>query len=132
MGTPAAVQERTSLSDALRRLWADHVIWTRQYIVAVLEGSPDAESAAGRLLRNQEDIGHAVSGFYGDGAGAALTELLKEHITIAVEAIDAALEDNEQRFCELDGRWSANANDIAAFLAGANPHWAEADLQDLL
>ena len=45
---------------ALRKLWSDHVIWTREYIVAAVAGTPDAGAAAGRLLKNQEDIGAAV------------------------------------------------------------------------
>ena len=39
MGTEAGVKESTALGDALRRLWADHVIWTRQYIVAALSAA---------------------------------------------------------------------------------------------
>ena len=45
----------SSLRAAMRRLWADHVIWTRQYVVAAVEHPMRA--AAGRLLKNQEDIG---------------------------------------------------------------------------
>src|SRR5437660_6197836 len=132
MGTAGDVLETTPLSVALRRLWADHVIWTRQYILAALAGSPDAETAAGRLLRNQEDIGNAIVPFYGEAAGAKLTELLKDHILIAVDAIAAAIADDERLFRRLDRRWRENADDIAAFLAGANPNWPEEDLQDLL
>src|SRR2546423_10203191 len=117
MGTGAGVKESTSLGEALRRLWADHVIWTRQYIVGALSGAPDAEAAAGRLLRNQEDIGNAIVPFYGEAAGAKLTELLKEHILIAVDPIDAAMADDERRFRRPDRRRAANANGIAAFLA---------------
>jgi hypothetical protein len=126
------VEQTTSLSDALRRLWVDHVIWTREYIVAALAGNPDAEAAAGRLLRNQEDIGNAVVPLYGEAAGAKLTELLKDHILIAVDAIAAAIADDERLFRRLDRRWRENADDIAAFLAGANPNWPEHELQDLL
>src|SRR5262245_66544573 len=78
-----------SLRAAMRRLWADHVIWTREYIVAAVAGAPEAEQAAGRLLKNQEDIGNAVVPFYGDAAGSGLTDLLKQHILIAVELIEA-------------------------------------------
>ena len=75
---------------ALRKLWSDHVIWTREYIVAAVAGTPDADAAAVRLLKNQEDIGAAVAGFYGQAAGDRLTELLKEHILIAVDLVAAA------------------------------------------
>ena len=58
---------------ALRKLWSDHVIWTRQYIVAAVAGTPDADAAAGRLLKNQEDIGSAIVTYYGQDAGDGLT-----------------------------------------------------------
>ncbi|MEA2675660.1 MAG: hypothetical protein QOI92_2852 [Chloroflexota bacterium] len=117
---------------ALRKLWSDHVIWTRQYIVAAVAGTPDADAAAGRLLRNQEDIGAAVAGFYGDAAGSKLTALLKEHIMIAVDLVAAAKSGDQAVFAKHDARWTANAGEIAKFLAGANPNWPEQDLLDLL
>ena len=93
---------------ALRKLWSDHVIWTREYIVAAVAGTPDADAAAGRLLRNQEDIGAAIAGFYGDPAG------------------------DQAGFATHDARWTANVAELAAFLAGANPNWPEGDVRDLL
>lgn len=62
-----------SLRTSMRRLWADHAIWTRQCIVAAVAGTADAEHAAARLLKNQEDIGNAIVPYYGEEAGAALT-----------------------------------------------------------
>jgi hypothetical protein len=117
---------------ALRKLWSDHVIWTRQYVVAAVGGTPDAETAAGRLLKNQEDIGAAIAGFYGDAAGQQLTKLLKEHIMIAVDLVAAAKSGDKDAFAKHDARWTANAESIADFLAGANPHWPKKDVLDLL
>src|SRR5207249_4784398 len=131
-GTGGFSQEKQSLQTAMRKLWADHVIWTRQYIVAAVAGAPDAEAAAGRLLRNQDDIGNAIVPLYGADAGQELTRLLKEHILIAVDLVAAATEGDKRAFARHDKRWDANADDIAAFLAGANPNWPEADLRDLL
>ena len=74
------------------------MIWTRQYIVAAVGGTPDADAAAARLLKNQEDIGNAVVPFYGEGAGTALTDLLKQHIMIAVELVEAAKPATRKRF----------------------------------
>jgi hypothetical protein len=117
---------------ALRKLWSDHVIWTRDYIIAAVAGSPDAESAAGRLLKNQDDIGAAIVPYYGQGAGDKLTELLKQHILIAVDLIEAAKSDDQAAFQQHDARWTANIEEIARLLAGANPHWPEKDVVDLL
>jgi hypothetical protein len=49
-------------------------------VVAAIAGSPDANAAATRLLKNQDDIGAAVAGFYGKDAGDELTGLLKQPI----------------------------------------------------
>jgi hypothetical protein len=117
---------------ALRKLWSDHVIWTREYIVAAVAGTPDAGAAAGRLLRNQEDIGAAIVPYYGEGAGDRLTELLKQHILIAVDLIEAAKTGDNAAFATHDAKWTANIHDIAAFLSGANPNWPEAAVVDLL
>ncbi|MGH2463301.1 MAG: hypothetical protein ACRDFZ_06745 [Candidatus Limnocylindria bacterium] len=117
---------------ALRKLWSDHVIWTREYIVAAIAGTPDAEAAAGRLLKNQEDIGAAIVPYYGEAAGDKLTDLLKQHILIAVDLVDAAKAGDDAAFANHDQRWTANIQDIASFLAGANPNWPEKDVLDLL
>lgn len=117
---------------ALRKLWSDHVIWTREYIVAAVAGTPDTGAAATRLLANQEDIGAAVAGFYGQAAGDRLTELLKDHILIAVDLVAAAKSGDQAAFAAHDARWTANIETIAAFLASANPNWPERDVLDLL
>jgi hypothetical protein len=44
-------------------------------------------AAANRLMKNQDDIGRAIAGYYGPAAGQQLTTLLKEHISIAVDLI---------------------------------------------
>ena len=122
----------TSLKIGMRKLWADHVIWTREYIVAAVAGTPDADAAATRLLKNQEDIGNAIVPFYGAAAGAALIALLKQHIMIAVDLIAAAKSGNDGKFKDADSRWTANAAEIAGLLSGANPNWPKKDVTDLL
>jgi hypothetical protein len=117
---------------AMRRLWMDHTVYTRLYIVSAFADLPDATAVAGRLLRNQEDIGNAIVPFYGSEAGKKLTELLKQHIMIAVEVVAAAKVGDQKKFAESDKKWVANADDIAAFLASANPNWPQKDAADLL
>lgn len=101
-------------------------------MVSAIAGSADAQAAAGRLLKNQEDIGHALVPFYGQEAGAEVTDLLKQHILIAVDIVDAALKGDDQQFQDADHKWDENSAQIAAFLSAANPFWPEKDVQDLL
>ena len=122
----------SSLKTALRKLWTDHVIWTRQYIVAVANDTPDATAAAARLLKNQEHLGAAIVPYYGQAAGDQLTGLLKEHIMIAVDLLAAAKAGDDARFQQEDQKWTANAVAIASYLSAANPHWPKNDVVDLL
>jgi hypothetical protein len=121
-----------SLARGLERLWTDHVVWTRLYIIAAVDDRPEAGQAASRLLKNQDDIGNAIVPIYGDAAGAKLTELLKQHIMIAVDLVGAAKAGDQEKFGRVDAQWSKNAEEIAAFLSGANPYWPQKDVNDLL
>src|SRR5262245_61415071 len=78
------------LKQDMRKLWTDHVVWTRDYIIAAVADQPDAQQASARLMKNQEDIGNAVAKYYGAAAGQQLTTLLKEHISVAADVIKAA------------------------------------------
>jgi hypothetical protein len=120
-----------TLRQDMRTLWSDHVIWTREYIVAALADRPDQQAAANRLMKNQEDIGAAVAAYYGQPAGARLTELLKAHITIAVDLVKAAKAGNGPAEQQADRMWHRNAEEIAEFLSGANPNWPRAMLADM-
>jgi hypothetical protein len=106
----------------MRKLWEDHVTWTRLYIVSALADLPDAGPTAERLLQNQADIGNAIKPFYGEAAGEQLTALLRDHILIAADLLAAAKADDTAAFEDAQARWYANSDDIAAFLSSANPH----------
>ena len=120
------------LKIAMRKLWTDHTVWTRDYIIAAVDDTPDATAAAGRLMKNQEDIGRAIAGYYGAAAGQQLTTLLKEHISIAVDLIKAAKAGNKTAQQQADDRWQKNAVDIATFLSKANPNWPKDTLVEMM
>jgi hypothetical protein len=128
--TPLSAAE--TLRQDMRALWSDHVIWTREYIVAAVADRPDQQAAAGRLMRNQEDIGAAVAAYYGRPAGAKLTELLKAHIAIAVDVIKAAKAGDSAAMQQADRMWHRNGEEIAAFLSTANPNWPHRMLIEMM
>jgi hypothetical protein len=118
-----ATRREVAFHDQMRKLWEDHITWTRLAIVTFAAGSPGFDSTAGRLLQNQTDIGEAIRPYYGRAAAARLTALLRDHITIAVEILQAAKAGDDENFAGARSRWYANADDIADFLAAANPRW---------
>jgi hypothetical protein len=119
---------QVAFHDAMRKLWEDHVTWTRLAIVTFAAGYDGFDATAARLLQNQVDIGDAIKPFYGDAAGAQLTGLLHDHITIAVEILQAAKAGDTAAFTDASARWYANANDIADFLSAANPQFWPNDM----
>jgi hypothetical protein len=114
-------QRQLAFHDGMRKLWEDHVTWTRLAIISLTSGSADTEATVGRLLRNQVDIGNAIKAFYGKAAGAQLTKLLRDHILIAADLIAAAKAGDGARLADEQARWQANASELATFLNRANP-----------
>ena len=122
----------TDFRNGMRKLWEDHITWTRLYIISAAADLPDKDQTAQRLLQNQADIGNAVKPFYGQAAGDKLTDLLKQHIAIAVDLIKAAKGSDQGAFAAADRKWKQNASVIADFLAKANPNWPARDLADAM
>lgn len=116
----------------MRKLWEDHITYTRNYIISALAGLPDSDAVAKRLLQNQDDIGDAVKPYYGDAAGQKLATLLKDHIKIATEVVKAAKSGSKDKLAAAQKKWTVNADDIAMFLGKANPNWSEQDLKEML
>ena len=126
--TPQAVE----LRNAMRQLWEDHIVWTRNFIISDLASLDDTAKVTERLLRNQDDIGNAIKPYYGDAAGTKLAGLLREHILIAADIVNAAKAGNNDAVAAGQTKWRANADAIATFLSGANPNWPKAALVDML
>ena len=118
------------LRSEMRRLWEDHITWTRLFIVSFAANLPDQDIASARLLQNQTDIGNAIKPFYGEEAGNKLSALLKDHILGAVEVLKAAKAGNQTQLDTANRKWQLNGDEIATFLSSANPkHWPVATMK---
>ncbi len=126
-------REEVVLRQDMRRLWEDHITWTRLAIISLTTDAPDTEATVGRLLRNQTDIGNAVKPFYGEAAGDELTRQLRRHILIAADLVAAAGAGDQAELADAQARWETNADDIAAVLSSVNPrHWKLAEMKSEL
>ena len=110
-----------AFQDEMRKLWEDHITWTRLAIVSIVDDLPDQEATVARLLRNQDDIGDAIAPYYGREAGDRLTDLLREHITGAASLLAAAKSGDAAEVKAASDAWYRNGDQVADFLAGANP-----------
>lgn len=132
-GGAIITRKELSFRNDMRRLWEDHVTWTRLAIISLTTDSPDTEATVGRLLGNQTDIGDAIKPFYGRAAGEELSRLLRDHILIAADLIAAARSGDQAAVAEAQSRWTANADEIAGFLTSANPRsWKLGEMTSML
>ena len=130
MGNNTSKSEQLRM--AMHKLWEDHIVWTRNVILNIMDDLPGTEQAVNRLLQNQDDIGNAVKPFYGEAGGKELTRLLREHITIAADLLKAAKAGNNSAFDAANKKWFANADEISNFLNKANPNWKLNDMKKMM
>ena len=132
-GKGSISKQELELRNDMRKLWEDHITWTRLAIISLTTDSPDTQATVGRLLQNQDDIGDAIKPFYGDAAGEELSRLLREHILIAADLIAAAQAGDSAAVATHQARWRTNADEIAAFLNAANPRsWKLREMKEML
>jgi hypothetical protein len=124
---------KAAFHDAMRKLWEDHIVWTRQFIVSAATGSGDLADigpTTDRLLANQTDIGNALKPFYGDVAGDQVTALLRDHILTAAELVAAAKAGDQAAVESASAAWYQNADDIATALHRLDrKHWPLRDMK---
>ena len=119
--------------EAMDKLWTDHVAWTRSVIIDFEGNLPDLEPDLTRLLTNQTQIGDSIKPYYGAAAGNELGRLLNTHIMEAIPVLTYARDGNKAKLTRALATWRANAHQIAAFLAKANPKaWPLADMTSMM
>src|SRR4026208_550098 len=104
----------------MRKLWEDHITWTRNVIISFQADLPDLNAAIARLLQNQADIGDAIKPYYGDRAGDQPTAPPREAILGAARVLAALKAGDQSALQSALADWYANAHDIAVFLNSAN------------
>jgi hypothetical protein len=126
-------REGHAFQDEMRKLWEDHVTWTRLAIVSFVDDLDDLEPTVDRLLRNQSDIGDAIRPFYGQRAANRLTALLEGHINGAVELLTVAKAGDEAAVERESAKWYRNGNQVANFLSAANrENWPRKEMRSMM
>lgn len=123
VANPSAATSAQELQLALRDLWAEHIFWVRSYVLAShYNDARGAEAADAEVVGNARAIADAIAPLYGEAAADQLFGLLAGHYGAITAYMKAHYSDDEaaQRSATTD--LTSNAEAIAAFLSGANPH----------
>lgn len=118
---------------ALRDLWIGHIFWVRNVVDARFEDNADAAKAAEhQVVVNAQAIAGAIEPFYGKAASDKLFELLAGHWGAISGYLDATRTNSKSGQDAALKELLANADQIAAFLGGANPYLPVDTLSGLL
>jgi hypothetical protein len=117
----------------LRDLWVGHIFWVRGVVFATFaKNGPAAAAAEQSVVANAKEIGGAIAPFYGQPAADKLFGLLAGHYGAIKEYLDAAVKKDTAAESKATDHLTANAQEIAAFLSGANPNLPKDTLEELL
>ena len=124
--------KRINLTNTFRKLWEQHGMWTRSFIISNAENIGDLQLVTQRLLRNPEDFANELQKYYGVRSAETFKELLTEHLMIAADLVNAAKAGNAAAVESSQKKWYQNADEIAGFLASINPFWSKRMWQSML
>lgn len=124
--------QQICLMNQIRKLWSQHVYWTRFFIISTAAELFDLESVTNRLLQNPNDFAQMLEPFYGREAANRFRVLLTEHIQIGGELVNASKNRNQEAADRARKKWYANSDEIAKFLACLNPHWCKSKWKNML
>ena len=84
-----------------------------------------------RLLRNPADIAAVFQPLYGNKIADRLNKLITDHLVLAAQLVKAAKAGDSAAAADIERRWYANADEIAAFLSSINPYWSKEKMMQM-
>ncbi|MCW2276790.1 acetylglutamate kinase [Heliophilum fasciatum] len=120
------------LRDRVRMLWEQHDTWTLSAITSLVFGLPNADAVVSRLLRNPDDFKQVLQLYYGERIASNFRDLLKAHLSIAADLVNAAKAGDANAANAIERKWYANADAIAVLLGSINPYWPQEQWRRML
>ena len=114
--------QQLCLMNQLQQLWAQHVYWTRFFIISTAE-------ELGDLARSQTGFSKIPRIL---NIANQFQELLTQHLLIAADLVNAAKNGETEKADIARQKWYQNADEIARFLSSIQPCWSEARWKEML
>jgi len=132
MNNSSNCKNQINLFNTFRKLWQQHIMWTRSFIISTASNLGDLRFVTDRLLANPNDFADALNKFYGAEKAKKFEELLREHLLIAAKLVNAAKAGDAKSAAANRIKWYENADAIADFLSSINPFWDKKEWQKML
>lgn len=131
-GSAVNCNNRINLINTFRKLWEQHVMWTRSFIISTAANLGDLQFVTKRLMRNPTDFAAVLKKYYGTEKAMKFDNLLSDHLSIAGKMVNAAKAGDTETVNELRTKWYVNADAIADFLSSINPYWSKNEWKMML
>lgn len=115
----------------MRKLWTDHAIFTRMFIIDLLGDLPGIDYTIDRLIKSQEQTGNCFRPFFGDVATESLVSLLNEHVTITIDLLRTIKVGNTTDATTLEDQWGTNVEHISTLFGTINQCYSVDELTDM-
>lgn len=130
-GVDVAYSAAGTLRVTLDRLLAEHAFLAAEAMRSGVTDAPDFDAVAAAIGGNSSDLQAVVEAAYGAAAGEAFRELWDGHVSGYVNYIDASRSNDEAARTAATNEINSYADQLADFLAAANPHLDAAALSQL-
>ena len=118
---------------AMRDLWTGHIFWIRNVVLDNAVNNPAARDVAEQeVVANAKKIANSITPFYGEKASEKLFGLLAGHYGAVKDYSEATVAGNRLQQDAALAHLASNADDIAVFLSGANPHLPKDTVRGLI
>ena len=121
-------EKEQELNQYLRKLWAEHASWMRQYVIAYLNGTGDVTDVTKRLLKNQDQIGRSLGMWYGEKNGAQISDILKTQLISFGDMLKGMVNKDKNTSVIAEKKWHDNTEKLVDFLVDLNPKWGRVEL----
>lgn len=117
-------QNQINIINTFRKLWEQHIMWTRSFIISTAADLGDLSNVTERLLHNPTDFAMVLRNYYGPEKAKRFEALLKDHLLIAASLVNNAKKGNTDEVAKDRKRWYENADELSIFLSEINPYWS--------
>ena len=130
-GVDVAYSAAGTLRVTLDQLLGEHAFLAAGAMRSGVADAPDFDAAKGAIDGNSKDLQAVVEAAYGAAAAKQFRSLWDGHVAGYLAYIDAAEADDSAALATATSRVSSYADQLASFLAAANPHLDAAALSAL-
>jgi len=125
-------KKRNEINKRLQSVWAKHVWWTREVILAIIHDTPGLDIRVNKLLQNPAEMSAIFAPFYPPSVIAQMTSLFKTHLSQGGDIVTAAKAGDTAKVAELTKQWYANSDEIARLYASINPYYDQETVRQMM